>query len=81
MSATPAVCPRCSGAFECGIGTGACWCRELDIHEITRASLTAFYEGCLCPNCLRSLHDDRPPVPSTRSFLAAQLKRKYGRRR
>lgn len=80
MSANPSVCPRCSGTFDCGIATGACWCADVRIVDATRQALADYYEGCLCRECLESLEAGRPRVPSVREFLATQLKRKYGRR-
>jgi hypothetical protein len=77
MSPTPTVCPRCSDAFECGIGSGACWCADVTISDATRTAFTQYYEGCLCRDCLTSLEADRPQVPTVRAFLASQLKRRH----
>jgi hypothetical protein len=74
----PAACPRCTKPFECGIDTGDCWCREVTLHPTTRAAFAAYYEGCLCRDCLTTM-EDRPATPSVRQFLTAQLKRKWGR--
>jgi hypothetical protein len=79
MSATPTVCPRCSNAFECGIDSGACWCAGVSVDDRTRTALAQYYEGCLCPDCLKSLEDERPQVPTVRAFLAGQFKRKRRR--
>jgi hypothetical protein len=45
------VCARCGTAFDCGAGSGDCWCA----HEPYRLPLTeaGAAEGCLCPACLR----------------------------
>lgn len=48
----------------------------MDVDPITRASLAQYYEGCLCRDCLQSLEDGRPQVPTVRAFLSSQLKRK-----
>ncbi len=80
MSATPVVCPRCSNVFECGVDTGSCWCADASVNDITRASLVEFYDGCLCADCLKTLEDARPPVPTVRAFLASQLRLKRRRR-
>ena len=80
MSAIPSVCPRCSATFVCGVDTGNCWCAGVEMNEITRTSLAQFYDGCLCRECLQTLEDDRPAVPSVRAFLTSQLKRKIRRR-
>jgi hypothetical protein len=76
MSAPANACPRCSRDFDCGIGTGTCWCAGVDVAETMRAALAQYYDGCLCPECLQSLDDERPQVPTVRAFLASQLKRK-----
>ena len=57
MTATPPLpprrlaCARCGTVFECGAGTGHCWCAD----EPARLPLTAAGEAedCLCPTCLR----------------------------
>jgi hypothetical protein len=79
MSTTPTVCPRCSNAFECGIGSGACWCADVSIGDATRSAFAQYYEGCLCRDCLTSLEADRPQAPTVRAFLASQLKRRHRR--
>jgi hypothetical protein len=79
MSMSPAICPRCSTPFECGVQTGACWCKEIELNDATRQAFAQYYDGCLCPACLKTLDEGRPPVPSVRAFLASQLKR--GRQR
>jgi hypothetical protein len=76
MSLSPAVCPRCSTPFQCGVQTGACWCKDVSLSAATREAFAQYYDGCLCPDCLKTLDEARPPVPSVRSFLAAQLKRR-----
>lgn len=77
MSTTaPTTCPRCSKPIDCGVDTGACWCADVDVNTMTRASLAQFYAGCLCRECLQSIENDRPRAPSVWSFLKTQLKRK-----
>ena len=57
MTATPPLpsrrlaCARCGTVFECGAGTGHCWCAD----EPVRLPLTPAGEAedCLCPTCLR----------------------------
>ena len=80
MATTANACPRCSTQFECGIGTGSCWCAGVKTNQTTRAALAQYYDGCLCPNCLQSIDDERPAVPTVREFLASQLKLKRRRR-
>jgi hypothetical protein len=71
---TPVVCPRCSTPFECGVDTGACWCKSVRLSDATRSAFAQYYNGCLCPECLGTLESARPPVPSVREFLTSQLK-------
>jgi hypothetical protein len=79
MATSQTVCPRCSNAFECGIDSGACWCADVSLNDTTRAAFAQYYDGCLCPDCLRSLEEDRPHAPTVRAFLASQLKHKRRR--
>ena len=65
---SPAVCPRCSTPFECGVQTGACWCKDVELSDATRAAFAQYYDGCLCPECLKTLdkaaaRPERAPVP------------------
>ena len=73
---SPAVCPRCSTPFECGVQTGACWCKGVDLSDATRTAFAQYYDGCLCPDCLNALESGRPEGPSVRAFLMSQLKRR-----
>jgi hypothetical protein len=75
-SMSPAVCPRCSEPFECGVQTGACWCKDVKLDAKTRNAFAQYYDGCLCPECLTMLDKARPEVPSVRAFLASQLRRR-----
>jgi hypothetical protein len=83
MPATPpnetSLCPRCESAFECGALSGGCWCAESSLDDAVRADLATFYEGCLCPECLKTIADNKPQRPSVRAFLASQLRRKASR--
>ncbi|MCA1698634.1 MAG: cysteine-rich CWC family protein [Actinobacteria bacterium] len=79
MSTSPNACPRCSQQFDCGAGSGACWCADVDINKITRTSLAQFYDGCLCRECLEEINAARPQTPTVRAFLASQLRRKSRR--
>ena len=76
VPAAPAVCPRCRATFGCGVDTGGCWCRDVQLDAVTRDAFAQYYEGCLCPDCLNALSEARPAVPSVRAFLTAQLRRK-----
>jgi hypothetical protein len=75
------ICPRCTEIFGCGARTGGCWCAEVTLDDAVRADFAHFYDGCLCPDCLREVEDARPAQPSVREFLVRQLKRKWGRAR
>ena len=77
---SPVICPRCSTPCECGADTTGCWCREVVLNDITRTAFAEYYNGCLCRDCLTAMQD-RPPTPSVREFLTAQLKRKRQARR
>jgi hypothetical protein len=70
------LCSRCSSGFECGIATGECWCAGVMLDDRIRADMALFYDGCLCPECLRSIEDSRPPAPSVWAFLRKNLKRR-----
>jgi hypothetical protein len=49
-------CPRCGGAFHCGIGEpGPCPCTTIALDAPTLQSLRARYAGCLCLRCLGEL--------------------------
>jgi hypothetical protein len=54
-------CARCGTAFDCGAGSGDCWCA----HEPYRLPLTeaGAAEGCLCPTCLRRAAAARTAPP------------------
>ena len=45
------------------------------LDDVVRADMARFYEGCLCPTCLRSIEDARPPTPNVWAFLRKNLKR------
>jgi hypothetical protein len=45
------VCARCGAAFECGAGTGACWCAD-EKFRLPMPEDNA--EDCLCPRCLQA---------------------------
>lgn len=49
-------CPRCGGAFRCGVNDAApCACTTLKLDGQTLARLNAQYRGCLCLRCLGEL--------------------------
>jgi Cysteine-rich CWC len=55
-------CPRCGGAFHCGIGdpagVGPCACTTLTLSPALRAELGTRFQVCLCLACLRELAAD-----------------------
>jgi hypothetical protein len=69
------LCPRCSAGFECGARTGDCWCAKVTLDDQVRGDLATFYKGCLCPECLQSIEDGRPPRQNVWAFLKKNLKR------
>lgn len=69
------LCPRCSSAFDCGRQTGACWCADVMLDDQIRGDIARFYNGCLCPDCLRTVENARPPRPNVWEFLRTNLKR------
>jgi hypothetical protein len=69
------LCPRCSAGFECGIQTGDCWCADVMLDDVIRADMALFYDGCLCPTCLRAIEDARPPTPNVWEFMRRNLRR------
>lgn len=51
-----ARCPRCGGAFHCGLRDPApCACTTVTLDAATLARLRAAYHGCLCLACLHAL--------------------------
>ncbi len=40
-----------------------------------RGDIARFYQGCLCPECLRTLENARPPKPNVWEFLRTNRKR------
>jgi hypothetical protein len=78
-SITSAVlCPRCGAGFDCGRDSARCWCAGVTLEDSVRADFARFYEGCLCPDCLRAVEDAREPRPDVWRFLMRNLKRKRG---
>ena len=49
-------CPRCGGAFTCGIAAPApCPCTTVTLAPEVLAQLRSQYQSCLCLDCLREL--------------------------
>lgn len=55
-SRAPDRCPRCHGAFACGVGgTTPCACSTVALSAALQARLRREFDGCLCLICLREL--------------------------
>lgn len=54
--AAPDRCPRCGGAFHCGVDDAQpCPCTTIKLDGATLAALERQYRGCLCLRCLAEL--------------------------
>jgi hypothetical protein len=74
MAALPALpeerCPRCGGAFRCGIGDDApCPCTGVRLSAALQAQLRERFDGCLCLGCLHALAAGAPLLPGTGDSL------------
>jgi hypothetical protein len=61
-----ATCPRCGGAFACGVGADPatpCPCAGVALGPARRAELAARYDDCLCVSCLAALAADPGRAP------------------
>jgi hypothetical protein len=60
----PDTCPRCGGAFSCGLAdaTRPCPCTTMKLSADTLAVLRQRYTGCLCLRCLAELASLAPPA-------------------
>jgi hypothetical protein len=47
------------------------------VDDAVRHDLARFYKGCMCPTCLQTLEDLRPPKISIYQFLKQQLAKKH----
>jgi len=60
------TCPRCGGAFECGVGADRatpCFCVSFALGVQRLAELRAKWSDCLCAACLAVLAKD-PEMPA-----------------
>lgn len=46
-------CPRCGNTFTCST-SAKCWCFEVDVTSETMEMIQDKFQGCLCPDCLKS---------------------------
>ncbi|MBT8219628.1 MAG: dihydroneopterin aldolase [Bacteroidia bacterium] len=44
-------CSKCSKSFGC-YNTEECWCKDINLSDVTRTQLKRQYDGCLCEDCL-----------------------------
>jgi hypothetical protein len=52
-------CPRCGGAFHCGMNDAApCACTGITLDAGLQQQLRERYTGCLCLRCLQALAGD-----------------------
>jgi hypothetical protein len=50
------LCPRCSGLFECKVGSVTeCQCLQIHLSIEERAFIEDMYDDCLCKECLLEL--------------------------
>jgi len=45
---------------------------------MTRKDLASFYNGCLCPDCLHHIEDNRPRPMGLLAFMKKNLRRRRG---
>ncbi len=60
------TCPRCGGAFACGVGADRdtpCFCAAVRLTDARRAELRAKWSDCLCAACLATLSAN-PELPA-----------------
>ena len=74
------LCPRCAVGFHCGRAGDGCWCAEVTLDDRVREDFARFYDGCLCPGCLREVEDARTPRPDVWRFLMRNLRRRRAAR-
>lgn len=74
-SSAPDRCPRCGGAFRCGIaGPGPCACTTVSLSPDQLAEVGAQYAGCLCLDCLQEISAGAPVRrPAADEWLVACL--------
>jgi hypothetical protein len=61
-----ARCPRCGGAFACGVAAARatpCFCVSFELGAERLAELRARWSDCLCAACLAALAQD-PELPA-----------------
>ena len=49
----PSTCPKCGAEFNCSTSS-KCWCYEIDVSAEVMEKIEQQYDGCLCPECLKT---------------------------
>jgi hypothetical protein len=49
-------CPRCGGAFHCGVDDTTCACFGLQLRQETVDALREHYGRCVCVGCLAAVN-------------------------
>jgi hypothetical protein len=52
-------CPRCSGHFECKVGSVLlCQCYAVKLNQEERDHMSGLYSDCLCASCMKEVKRD-----------------------
>ncbi|MBC7994949.1 MAG: cysteine-rich CWC family protein [Rhizobacter sp.] len=61
MNAADASCPRCGGAFHCGVNDPLpCACGQFTLSPACTQMLRSQYDRCVCMACLAQLQQTAP---------------------
>ncbi|HEY6133439.1 MAG TPA: cysteine-rich CWC family protein [Rubrivivax sp.] len=64
MAEAPDRCPRCGGAFHCGVADEqACPCGSVSLDAALQQRLRERFNGCLCITCLAAVARGSPLEP------------------
>ncbi len=61
------TCGQCKQTFECG--QYGCWCGQMGVTERQLDWISARFEDCLCPTCLKQVVSSELGSPVTPSAL------------
>ena len=61
------TCGQCKQTFECG--QYGCWCGQMGVTERQLDWISARFEDCLCPTCLKQVVSGELGFPVTPSAL------------
>jgi len=68
-----ATCPRCGGAFHCGVKEPMpCACGQFQLSAATTRMLREQYDRCVCMACLAQLQALPPETPPPETKKPAQ---------